>query len=362
MTNPQVIAFYLPQFHAIPENNRWWGEGFTEWTNTRKAKPLFAGHNQPREPMNDYYYDLTDAAARKWQAETASRYGVDGFCYYHYWFKGKTLLEAPLQEVLRLGEPDFPFCLSWANEPWTRAWDGMEEHILMDQDYGDQADWQAHFDYLLPAFKDPRYICIEERPVFLIYRPASIPNCTEMLTYWNEQAQTHGLAGIYFVETLNSFDLPIVPGFDASVEFEPMYTMRHQMPNALHVVNEFTTGETTVHIFDYERVWTRILGRMPDQIVKRNAERGVKQTFVGAFCDWDNAARSKHFVQLFHGVTPQKFAVFFLHQLLRAKAMNSPFIFINAWNEWAEGAYLEPDRRFGYAFLEAIAQTLSLKE
>ena len=158
---PKVMAFVLPQFHRIPENDRWWGEGFTEWTNVRKATPLYPGHLQPRVPAEGRYYDMLDPAAHDWQAALAQQHGLYGFCYYHYWFAGRQLLEKPLEMLLERGKPDMPFCLSWANESWTRAWDGGDREVLMAQDYGDSADWARHFDYLLTAFRDPRYVRVD---------------------------------------------------------------------------------------------------------------------------------------------------------------------------------------------------------
>ena len=158
MNNTKIIAFYLPQFHRIPENDKWWGEGFTEWTNTKSSKPLFKGHDQPKEPLNDNYYNLLDKDTRKWQGELAKKYGIYAFCYYHYWFNGKLLLQKPIEKMLNQNEPNLPFCMCWANEPWSRSWDGREKEVIMPQAYGEKKQWKKHFDYLLPFFKDTRYI------------------------------------------------------------------------------------------------------------------------------------------------------------------------------------------------------------
>jgi hypothetical protein len=332
----KLIAFYLPQFHEIPENNLWWGKGFTEWTNTKKAQPLFPGHYQPREPHQDYYYDLTDETARKWQAEIAEKYGIYGFCYYHYWFKGKRLLEKPFNEVLSSGEPNFPFCLSWANEPWTRRWDGSEHDVLMAQDYGEEADWKEHFDYLLTAFEDERYIRVDNKPLFLIYRPGSIPKCEEMLQYWQNLAKQNGLDGIYFVKTISGFQIPEVKGFSASVEFEPLYTVFHH----LYFKN----------IMDYDQIWSRI--------VERTESKNDSKTFLGAFVDWDNSPRKRKTGLILKGATPEKFTHYLTKQIKNAQNRNCEFLFINAWNEWAEGTYLEPDKKFGYQYLEAVKKAL----
>ncbi|MGG0287660.1 glycoside hydrolase family 99-like domain-containing protein [Peribacillus butanolivorans] len=344
------IAFYLPQFHQIPENNLWWGQGFTEWTNTRKGKKLFPGHYQPREPYQDYYYDLTDETARKWQAQIAQKYGIYGFCYYHYWFKGKRLLEKPFNEVLRTGEPHLPFCLSWANEPWTRRWDGWIHDVLMPQDYGNEEDWKEHFDFLLTAFKDERYIRVDNKPLFIIYRPDSIPRCKEMLLYWSNLAKQYGLEGIYFVATLNGFPIPEVAGFDACLEFEPLYTLVHGGPNFQRVVDGY---HQKFNVLDYDQLWSCILDRTD---IKKNIK-----TFPGAFIDWDSTARVGNRALIFKGSTPEKFSYYLSQQIQKAvNISNSEFLFINAWNEWAEGTYLEPDKKYGYQYLEAVKRALDI--
>ncbi|WP_227939501.1 glycosyltransferase WbsX family protein [Alkalihalobacillus deserti] len=346
----KMIAFYLPQFHEIPENNQWWGDGFTEWTNTRKAEPLFPGHYQPREPYQDFYYDLTDPLVRQWQVDIAKKYGIYGFCYYHYWFKGKRLLEKPFNEVLRTGKPDFPFCLSWANEPWTRRWDGRDDQVLMPQHYGNENDWKEHFDYLLNAFQDERYICVEEKPLFLIYRPESIPNCSEMLDYWDILAKQNGLKGIYFVRTLNGH-LPLskLERFNASVEFEPHYTAAHtNCPNIWRMVSGYKKRKAVI---DYDAIWSCILSR-------KNSRDDTK-IFPGAFLDWDNTARRGTEATIYQGATPEKFEKYLSEQIKRAETIyQSEFLFINAWNEWAEGTYLEPDKQNQFRYIEAVKKAL----
>jgi len=349
-TNIKLIAFYLPQFHEIPENNAWWGHGFTEWMNTKKAISLFQDHYQPREPYEQYYYDLTEASARNWQAELAKSYGIYGFCYYHYWFKGKMLLEKPLQEVLASKDPNFPFCLSWANEPWTRRWDGSENEVLMPQDYGNEDDWQEHFDYLKHVFSDDRYIKVEGKPLFLIYRPQIIPECEKMLSFWDDLAKEHGFNGIYFIETLNGFPkMEQIKNFHAAVEFEPHYTMA--LGEADNAWRERQTYEnTTKLVLDYDSVWSSILNRTP---AKPN-------TIPGAYVDWDNTARLGKNATIYTGSTPEKWQEYLTKQLIRAREVhNSEFLFINAWNEWAEGAYLEPDNKYGFDYLQGVKNALT---
>ncbi|ULL20090.1 glycosyl transferase [Paenibacillus sp. H1-7] len=353
---PKIIAFYLPQFHRIPENDLWWGEGFSEWTNTRKAKPLFPGHYQPREPQGDHYYDLINPKTKSWQAELARHFGIYGFCYYHYWFKGKLLLETPLQQMLESGKPDFPFCLSWANESWTRGWDGADHEVLMPQQYGNKDDWKRHFEYLLRAFKDPRYIRVNNKPLFAIYRPATIEHCTAMMNYWQQLARQHGLKGIHFVETLSGFPRKPMDGFQASLQFEPLYTTTHDLPeNAFSEIvireSSMETDEKKLRLYSYDNIWNRIIAR--------EIPSSGKPSYLGAFIDWDNSPRKGENASfIYNGATPAKFGAYLQQQLGRAKRSGTEFVFINAWNEWAEGTYLEPDKIFGLQYLEAVKHAL----
>lgn len=369
----KIIAFYLPQFHRIPENDQWWGEGFTEWTNTRRARPLFAGHKQPREPLGNNYYDLTDEAARRWQANIAKKHGIYGFCYYHYWFNGKLLLEKPLQEVYRLREPDFPYCMCWANEPWTRAWDGNERQVLMPQTYGDHTDWKRHFEYLLPFFQDNRYITVDGRPIFIIYRSASIDRCDEMLRYWSELGKEAGLPGIIFVEMLTSFESGKNQRscvFDAQIEMEPQYTLSHRkwlwkiysgIALAERLFYSLKTGIKFVDSIKQKLDKLRYIIPQPgirlsyDLLWKIILNRPIKPNrYLGAFVDWDNSPRKGKRGLVIEGATPEKFGKYLKEQIIRARKNRVPFVFINAWNEWAEGAYLEPDKRFKFQYLQEI--------
>lgn len=359
---PKLLAFVLPQFHPIPENDEWWGKGFTEWTNVRKAKPLFTGHLQPRVPANGRYYDLLDPATQDWQAQLAREYGLYGFCYYHYWFAGKRLLEKPAEMILARGEPDLPFCFAWANEPWTRAWDGGDREVLMPQSYGGETDWDEHFACLLRFFKDPRYIRVDGKPMFLIYRSASIPLAEQMFRRWRELAQRAGLPGLHIVSMLTAFPKdPRTEAYDAFAEFEPGYTYsvprdfwwrkrerfyRKYRKWSLRLLGR-TDGPITS--YDYPSVWANI--------AKRPIRDGV---YPGAFLDWDNTPRRG----LERGLVMRRFSksVFascFRTHLQQAAKAKSPFMFIDAWNEWAEGTYLEPDEVRGYFFLETIRDALA---
>ena len=364
----KVIAYYLPQFHSIEENDHWWGEGFTEWTNTKKAKPLYDGHYQPRVPLNDFYYNLTNKKHRQWQADLAKTYGLYGFCYYHYWFKGKRLLEKPFNDVLASGEPDFPFCLSWANEPWTRTWDGSENDVLMPQEYGNKKDWLEHFNYLINAFNDPRYIKIDGKPLFVIYNPEDILQCNEMLIYWQHLAKQNGLPGIYFIDTLSGSKNTAISGFDASIEFEPMYSLfnRIELYSAvkrsikdllkkwvrllsLHKLSVFRNF--TIDYYSFDDIWRKIL--------ERKISATNRQIIPGAFVDWDNSPRKSQHALIVKGATPEKFEKYLTMQIDRSiNDYQSSFLFINAWNEWAEGTYLEPDQQYKYGYLEAVRNAI----
>ncbi|MEF2967309.1 glycoside hydrolase family 99-like domain-containing protein [Paenibacillus sp. M1] len=351
----KLIAFHLPQFHRIVENDAWWGTGFTEWTNTSKARPLYPGHRQPKVPYENYYYNLTDSSARHWQALLAQSYGIYGFCYYHYWFNGKQLLEQPLKQILRLGAPDLPFCLSWANESWTRKWDGGPHQILMEQTYGDENEWTQHFYELLTAFRDERYIRVDGKPLFVIYRPGDIPRCTEMLDCWNRLARQNGLNGIYFVRTLGGFPLTNPDGFDADVEFEPHYTFAHSDSKYIFRSIKAENGQDHL-VTNYDHLWELILGRFP-----HGAEEGRK-IIPGAFVNWDNTPRLGIRGSSTVAATPEKFEKYLSRQIERAQTVfKSDYLFINAWNEWAEGAYLEPDQHSRFGYLEAVRNALKGK-
>lgn len=359
----KIIAFYLPQFHCIPENDKWWGKGFTEWTNTKSAKPIFKDHYQPREPYNDNYYNILNPGVMKQQADIAKEYGIYGFCYYHYWFNGKQLLEKPINLMLKTQEPDFPFCLSWANEPWTRIWyAGREKEILINQEYGNKADWKRHFDYLINAFKDKRYIKINNKPVFLIYRFQSIPCYKEMIEYWDKLSKENGFNGIYIINTLTAFKNNIGKNkCDAYLEFEPGYTILHHLPPIYNLMRKskrflIKTCEKlkmkkpiVLDINNYDVIWRSILSRN---------HTNKDKVYLGAFVDWDNTARKKNYAMIVKGASPEKFEKYLSIQIKRSKKLNNDYLFINAWNEWAEANYLEPDKRYGFKYLEAVRNAL----
>jgi lipopolysaccharide biosynthesis protein len=355
----KLISFYLPQFHEIPENNEWWGKGFTEWTNMKKARPLYLGHYQPREPFRDNYYDLSEPQVMVDQMKLAKKYGIDGFCFYHYWFGGKKLLEKPLEQMLVNKKADLPFCLAWANEPWTRAWDGMlgSKEVLMPQVYGGEEEWKKHFEYLLPFFQDKRYICVDGKPVFIIYRAKNIPKCQEMMEYWNQLAVKSGLQGLYYIQMNTAFGIDKNNRkFNASLDFEPMRTygelgkVRHRIwklqaelyykLKAIPIISKLILFK-----IDFDSFYQSIISRS-------NGKR--QKNFYGAFSGWDNTPRKGRQGLIITGSTPKKFEKYLEIQVEKSIREGNEFLFINAWNEWAEGAYLEPDKKYGYAYLKAI--------
>ena len=370
----KIIPFYLPQFHTIPENDQWWGEGFTEWTNVRKAQPLFPGHDQPRIPLNGEY-NLLDDETKIWQADLAKKYGIFGFCYYHYWFKdGRKLLEKPAEQMLANPKVDLPFCFCWANENWSKNWDGGNREVIMEQDYGDLNDWEKHFQYLLPFFKDSRYITVDEKPLFVIYKPDQIIDLYQMTSYWKQRAVEEGFPGLCF-----AFQFPTYYSdmyyrndiFDFRIGFEPVHarnldSMKPGTSNKVKLMRKFL-GENILSIYRKKRVANLSSGFSKaqnlamyfyDEIwVKILNAHWTAEFIPGGFVDWDNTPRNKHGL-LHSGFTIEKFQNYMTRLIKRANNENKPMIFINAWNEWGEGAFLEPDQKYGYQKLEAIKSAL----
>jgi glycosyltransferase involved in cell wall biosynthesis len=353
---PRLIAFHLPQYHPIPENDEWWGEGFTDWRNVKAAEPQFEGHYQPHVPSDLGYYDMRDADVRAAQARLAREHGIEGFCYYHYWFNGKRLLEQPLQEILRTGRPDFPFCLCWANENWTRRWDGHDRHILIAQDYGEDDD-RAHIRSLIPIFRDPRYIRVYGKPLLLVYRTELMPDPGRTAEIWREEAHAAGIGEIYLcrVESFHKCD-PRDIGFDAAVEFAPDWcNLGPRLDAKSKALAECGAGVEEAcekhNLYDYQVLADTMMAKKPP---------AWKWHRCVTPC-WDNTARRKKDAFIFHGSDPRKYASW-LNRAIDDSSRRLPgeerLVFINAWNEWAEGNHLEPDRRYGRSYLEATAVTL----
>ena len=341
----KVIAFYLPQFHPIPENDVWWGEGFTEWRNVTKARPFFDGHYQPRLPSNLGFYDLRLPETREAQAQLARSYGITGFCYYHYWFSGKQLLERPFDEVLATGSPDFPFCLCWANEPWSRRWDGEEHHVLQPQNYSEEDDHE-HISWLLPALLDKRAIRVDDKPLFLVYQGHKLPDPTRTIEIWQAAARDHGLRGLHLVSVETGWDEgwdATEVGFDAKVGFQPQFTV-------LDTVPKLDLGPETMRVFDYPEAWKVLADLKPVDYLR----------YECVCPSWDNTARRGADSWLLHNSTPEAYQEW-LELAIRRTLERPPsqrLVFLNAWNEWAEGAHLEPDQQHGLEYLEATKRAL----
>jgi lipopolysaccharide biosynthesis protein len=346
----KLIAFYLPQYHPIPENDEWWGKGFTEWTNVTKARPLFRGHYQPHLPADLGFYDLRLPEAREAQAALAKEYGIYGFCYYHYWFNGRRLLERPFNEVLTSGKPDFPFCLCWANENWTRRWDGRDHHLLMAQTYSPQDDLN-HIRWLLRAFEDRRYIRIEGKPLFLVYRVGDLPAPSRTAEIWRQEARRAGFGELFLCNVESNFAgsriNPGVSGFDAAVEFQPGSLSR-------------SLGN---------RMWGRLLrtvsskGRLEYSELVKSTMQVDTPSYLRFRCvtpSWDNTARRKADPSIVVGSSPEKYAQWLHDAISRSPLLKNgdKLIFVNAWNEWAEGNHLEPCQRWRLAYLEATRSVL----
>jgi lipopolysaccharide biosynthesis protein len=343
----KLIAFYLPQYHPIPENDRWWGKGFTEWSKVSRARPLFEGHYQPHVPNLLGFYDLRLPAVRVQQAELARQYGIFGFCYHYYWFGGVRLLERPVREMLESRQPEFPFCICWANENWTRRWDGGDKTILVEQGSSPESD-QAFIEDLIPMFRDSRYIRAGDAPLLVVYRPDRLAEPLATTERWRRLCRSAGIRELHLVAAL-TFGLkdPAAIGFDAAVEFPPhgqnLAELRIEVPG----LHESFTGS----VADY-----------PSLALKRiAAEPSTVPTYRTAMPGWDNTARRGLAAAVFHRASPFAYEAW-LHAVANEARLRHPparrFVFVNAWNEWAEGAHLEPDFRFGTAWLEATQRAL----
>ena len=357
-TPPRLISFYLPQYHPIPENDKWWGEGFTDWRNVSAAKPLFTGHYQPHVPADLGYYDLRQEETRIAQAELAKQYGIEGFCYYHYWFNGKMLLERPLQEVLRSGKPDLPFCICWANENWTRRWDGHDDQVLIRQEYNEEDD-RDHIRSLLPFLKDDRYIRINGKLFLLIYRTENLPDPARTAEIWREEVNKAGL-GELFLCRVESFSkcVPGEIGFDAAVEFAPDWANTGPALEAdseqLELAKEEAEKVCRDHfLYTYQSLADTMMAK----------QTPAYKWFRCVTPSWDNTARRKKGAYVFNGSSPEKYQSWLTRAIDQSNQRlfgEERIVFINAWNEWAEGNHLEPDQEFGTGYLEATKKALEL--
>lgn len=337
----RFIAFYLPQFHAIAENDEWWGAGFTEWTNVTKALPRYEGHLQPRLPADLAFYDLSNADTLRAQAALAARAGVYGFCIHDYWFAGRKVLETPLRLLLENRDIPMRFCLNWANENWSRRWDGSEDHVLLEQRY-DPADPTGYVRSILPALADDRYIRVDGRPLVMVYRPHIIPDAARMFDAWREFLAREGLGNPYLVMAQSFGHLDPRPfGLDAAAGFPP------------HGVDLLADNDRDFrHLFDIGFAGrVRAYSFLAREMLARRT--GGYTAFPGVCPGWDNEARKPGHSTGFYGATPERYGAWLAAAAAQASERASPderLVFINAWNEWAEGAVLEPDRHWGHAF------------
>lgn len=364
----KVIPVYLPQFHRIPENDKWWGEGFTEWTNVKKAKPMFDGHYQPRIPLNKNYYDLTDIEAIKWQCKIAREHGIYGFCFYHYWFNGHLLLEKPMELLLQHSEIDINYCISWANHNWDDGWRASAgaETTLISHNFDDEEDWIRHFEYLVQFFKDPRYIKEDNKPLIIIYIPSIIGKLNKMLKLWNKMAIECGFSGLKFAfqSAMSShskgWDRSM---FDYAIEFQPGFVnnkknmlynfnfmkISHRLKKILGIRRRMVRSQKKAILHDYDVTWHKILNSKPSAV----------NAVPSAFVDWDNTPRKMERGSVYLGSTPKKFKMYFKQLIQKTRdEYKQDMIFVFAWNEWAEGGYLEPDEKYGSGYLEAINEAL----
>ena len=353
------IAIFLPQFYPTEENDEWWGMGFTEWTNVTKARPRFLGHYQPHLPADLGFYDLRLAEVKELQAKMAREYGISAFCYYHYWFNGRRILEKPMEDILKTGKPDLPFMFCWANENWTKGWSNKPDDILLQQDYSLEDD-KNHIAYLLNVFKDPRYLRIDNKPVIAIYRSTLIPDVSATLKLWRDEAKKEGIE--LYICRFESYGVSgeeyLDAGFDAAIEFQPhamnsnsYMKNRNILPRMINKLARRYLKQNLLPIILSYPSYVRFMCKQSQPTYKR---------YPCVMPSWDNAPRKKGFFLAFKGSTPTLY-----YKWLKSVVSNfvpyskdENLLFINAWNEWAEGAHLEPDQKWGRAYLEMTKKVL----
>jgi len=348
----KVISMYLPQFYRTKENDEWWGEGFTEWTTVRNAEKLVENQYQPRVPLNNNYYNLLEKEVMMWQADLMKQYGIDAQCFYHYWFKdGRQILERPAENLLQWDDIDMPYCFCWANETWARTWskindknpwantfekkdDTLGTGVLLEQKYGDEEQWKQHFEYLKRFFIDTRYIKIDNKPVFLIYKSSLIPCLSEMLDKWNQWALKYGFSGIYTIGANSNYESS--KSLDAILYHEPQHV--------ISLLNYRKPDRKNFQILDYDEIWKEILSFSSNN----------DKVFYGGFVGYDDTPRRGREGVIVENADPEKFQMYLAELMAKNAAADKEFIFINAWNEWGEGMYLEPDHRYAYDYLKAV--------
>lgn len=371
MKEVKIVANYLPQFHSIPENDKWWGKGYTDWNAVKKSKPLFQGHCQPNVPLKYNYYDLSNVDSIRWQASLAKQYGVYGFGIYHYWFNSNMkLLEKPAELLLENKDIDIHFCFLWDNSTWKRTWSNVkfgndwgtentqnnrtngENGILAELIYGDEIDWEIHFNYLLPFFMDERYIKIDGRPVFGIFNQDNgTEDLRKMCIFWDKLAKENGFPGIYILGKRNHHGIKVT---EHQYDYEPL---RHGWLYDSFCGKVYQKIRTKLHIkcgavdkYDYDHIWKGIL--------KSASTKANDDLFYGAFVSYDDTPRRGKKGKTVVGATPEKFKKYMSKLISISSSQNKEFIFLTAWNEWGEGAYMEPDERLGYQYLEALKESI----
>jgi hypothetical protein len=377
----RVIAYYLPQFHPIPENDKYWGKGFTEWTNVAKAKPLFKGHYQPRIPADLGFYDLRLPEVREQQAQMAREAGIEGFCYWHYWFgNGKRLLQRPFNEVLQSGKPDFPFCLAWANHSWkTSTWEnGGKDRMIVEQRYLGEEDYTLHFQEVLPAFKDKRYITIEGKPLFAIFDPYNFQDVSNFIKTWQRLAKENGLKGIYFIAMSNSTSTLQRNGDGTLKRVTPNLQSSERVYNDLlnlgfDGINSFGKSRAEMlYMGKYARIAKKLLHQylpfLPTHCINYEKitqhffapEDSWQNVYPSIFPQWDRTPRAGNSEGVYVNATPTTFKKHIQNALnvIKNKDMEHRILFLRAWNEWGEGNYVEPDLKYGHGFLDAIKEAI----
>lgn len=377
----RVIAYYLPQFHPIPENDKYWGKGFTEWTNVAKAKPLFKGHYQPRIPADLGFYDLRLPEVREQQAQMAREAGIEGFCYWHYWFgNGKRLLQRPFNEVLQSGKPDFPFCLAWANHSWkTSTWEnGGKDRMIVEQRYLGEEDYTMHFQEVLPAFRDKRYITIEGKPLFAIFDPYNFRDVSNFIKTWQRLAKENGLKGIYFIAMSNSTST-LQRNADGTLKrVAPNLQSSERVYNDLlnlgfDGINSFGKSRAEMlYMGKYARIAKKLLHQylpfLPTHCINYEKitqhffapEDSWQNVYPSIFPQWDRTPRAGNSEGVYVNATPTTFKKHIQNALnvIKNKDMEHRILFLRAWNEWGEGNYVEPDLKYGHGFLNAIKEAI----
>ena len=348
----RIIAYYLPQFHEVKENNEWWGKGFTEWVNIKNAKKLYSRHIQPKIPLNNYYYNLMDKETVIWQTKLATEYGVDGFCYYHYWFNGRKILEKPAENLLKWKEIKQNFCFCWANHDWRRTWNGTNE-ILIKQTYGNIEEWQEHFSYLLPFFKDKRYIKINNKPIFMIFSSKDIKD-EERINFYDKKCKESGFDGIYIIESLNlKNENSHLKGSEAVVLREPSIGWDSQNI-FIKIIHQLKRKFRKNYLyFPAKYIFSFISKKSLEYAQNFKSE---KKVFLGSFTEWDSTPRHGRRGYIIEHRNTEEFKEYLNSQFEIALKKKIDYIFMNAWNEWAEGMYLEPDENNKFYYLEIIKE------